>query len=181
MYPAAETYLLVGPLVAGQRPSPRDVYKAPTIEWHAWETALPPKLADCGVLAARSRFPKSIVVVAELLSNRSALMSIAASGIPSAIACNVAQLSAIANVDEFWWDDSATRGRQWSDLIHRVGSPGASHIWISADVSPLSKRDAINAGVGLVISKPGDYSPLVDRVLGIRTAASNGIDHQKAA
>ncbi|MCA9140844.1 MAG: hypothetical protein KDB00_28935 [Planctomycetales bacterium] len=168
-HPDAKPLLLLGPLCAGSRPSPGDLFGVPTINWHDWESFLPGYLRRCGWANQPVERPHSIAVVASNSANASALLSIASSGQASAVSCRPDQISSLRNFDEIWWDDSATKGRSWSDLLGQVREPARENVWISNDVTPRSRRLAIEAGISLVIAKPGDYSLLINRVVGSGT------------
>lgn len=176
LHPDAKPLLLLGPLCAGSRPSPGDLFDVTTINWHDWESFLPAYLRRCGWANQPIGRPQSIAVVASNSANASALLTIASAGKASAIRCRPDQLASLRHFDEIWWDDSATSGHSWADLLGRVQEPARENVWISSDVTPLSRRTAIEAGIDLVIAKPGDYSLLINRVVG-----STGLEQRRAA
>ena len=160
----AKAILLLGPLCAGSRPSPSDLFDVPSINWHEWESFLPRYLRRCGWAKQPSQRPQSIAIVASSYSNASALMTIASSGLASATWCRPDQLASLRHFEEIWWDDSSTTGRGWDHLMGRLREPSRTNVWVSGNVTPRSKRTAHDAGVDLVIAKPGDFSLLIDRV-----------------
>ena len=162
----AKAILLLGPLCAGSRPSPGAVFDVPTISWNQWESFLPAYLRRCGWANQPTLRPQSIAVVASSYANASALLTIASSHRSTTVWCRPSQLSRLRNFDEVWWDDSATEGASWKDLMSRLVEPPLESVWISGNVTPNSKRAAIDAGVNLVIAKPGDFSLLIDRLAG---------------
>ncbi|WP_182868038.1 hypothetical protein [Stieleria mannarensis] len=172
----AKAFLLLGPLCAGARPAPSDLFDVPTITWHQWESFLPGYLRRCGWANQPSAAPESIAVVASSYANASALLSIASSGRASAVWCRPDQLATLRHFDEVWWDDSATQGESWEDLMNRLADPDCQHVWISGNVTPKTKFAARGAGVDLVIAKPGDFTLLIDRVAG-----GSGIQQRRAA
>lgn len=175
----ARAFLLLGPLCAGSRPSPADLFDAPAVRWHEWESVLPGYLRRCGWANQPVDRPGSIAVVASSFANASALLTIAAAGQSSTVWCRPDQIATLGDFDEIWWDDSATRGRSWDDLFNRLQAPATANVWVSGDVTPRSKRIAIEAGVSLVIAKPGDYSLLIERVAG--QGAGPGVDQERRA
>ncbi|MCS7469032.1 hypothetical protein NZK35_20460 [Stieleria sp. ICT_E10.1] len=172
----AKAVLLLGPLCAGARPSPADLFDVPTIHWHQWESFLPGYLRRCGWANPPSAAPQSIAVVASSYANASALLSIASSGPASAIWCRPDQLATLHRFDEIWWDDSATQGQPWDRLMDRLVDPPREHVWVSGNITPKAKSAAMEAGVDLVIAKPGDFSLLIDRASG-----ASGLTQRRAA
>lgn len=171
----AKAFLLLGPLCAGSRPSPSDLFDVPAIRWHEWQSLLPAYLRRCGWANQPAERPSSIAVIASSYSNASALLAIASSGQAPAVWCRPDQLATLCQFDEIWWDDSSTHGKTWDVLFSRLRTPATKNVWISNDVTPRSKRSAIDAGVNLVIAKPGDFSLLIDRV------ANQNADHERRA
>lgn len=162
----AKAFLLLGPLCAGARPSPSDLFGVPTIAWHQWESVLPGYLRRCGWANRPAERPESIAVVASSSANASALLSIASCGDATSLWCRPDQRSRLRNFDQVWWDDSATLGRSWTELMSQLCESPKQHVWISSDVTPRSKQAALAAGCELVIAKPGDFSLLIDRAAG---------------
>ena len=175
-HPEAKAVLLLGPLCAGSRPSPSDLFDLPTIKWHEWESFLPAYLRRCGWANQQIEQPSSIAIVASSYANASALLAIATSGSASALWCRPDQLASLHHFDEIWWDDSATQGRSWNELFGRLNQLPRKSVWISGSVTPRSKFEAIDAGVDLVIAKPGDFSLLIQRVSG-----ATGFQQRRAA
>jgi hypothetical protein len=175
LHDQANAFLLLGPLCAGSRPSPSETFEVPSIRWHEWESLLPAHLRRCGWANQSVERPQSIAVVASSYANASALLAIAASGQASAVWSRPHQLSSLRCFDEIWWDDSSTSGADWAELLNRQCLMHSRHIWVSGDLTPQSKRAAIDAGVGLVIAKPGDFSLLIDRV------TNQSLDHERRA
>ena len=175
LHDQAKAFLLLGPLCAGSRPSPTETFEVPSIRWHEWESLLPGYLRRCGWANQPVERPRSIAVIASSFANASALLTIASSGRASAVWCRPHQLSALRHFDEIWWDDSSMSGEDWEGLLNRQKAMRAEHVWVSGDVTPRSKRAAIDAGVSLVIAKPGDFSLLIDRV------ADQSVDHERRA
>jgi hypothetical protein len=161
---AAEAALLLGPLCAGSRPSPSSLFDAAAMYWHEWESRLPALLQRCGLVMAESPAPRSIAVVSESYATASALLAIAGTDKTVAVWCRPDQLGTVRGIDEFWWDDSATRGTNWSDLLDHPACRSGRHLWICNSVTPQRKQAAVEAGISEVIAKPGDYSSLLDRV-----------------
>lgn len=172
----AKAILLLGPLCAGSRPSPGELFVVPTIAWHEWESFLPAYLRRCGWANEPVERASSIAVVASSYANASALLTIASSGKASALWCRPDQLASLRRFDEIWWDDSATEGHSWDELQGHLRHEPRESVWISSNVTPRSKAAAIDAGVSLVIAKPGDFSLLIRRVAG-----EGGFQQRRAA
>lgn len=163
-HPQATAALLLGPLCAGSRPSPADRFETPALYWHQWESKLPPLLLRCGLIRCQQPTPRSIAVVAQSYASASALLTIAGrGGIPS-LWCRPDQLGALQNVDEIWWDDSATARTHWRCLLAHPNCQHRRHIWITNSVSPEQRQRAFDHGIEQVIVKPGDYTALLDRI-----------------
>ncbi|KAA5545519.1 hypothetical protein FYK55_07705 [Roseiconus nitratireducens] len=163
-YPRAETALLMGPLCAGQRPHPSEVLGTPGIYWHEWETFLPSLLVRCGLIPRMRRAARGVLIVASRRANASALLAIAGSGTVPAMSCRPEQIRTVRNVQQVWWDDSATSRGGWEDRLRGSGHGDAEHVWIVGGVTPEQRAQALNAGVHQVIAKPGDFSPLLGRL-----------------
>ncbi|MCO8122690.1 hypothetical protein NHH03_13160 [Stieleria sp. TO1_6] len=172
LHPDADVNLLTGPLCAGSRPAPGLLLAAPAIDWHQWESQLPQSLRHCGSGKLSPRRVNSVAVVAANYANATALLEIAGSGQATAIWCRPDQLGTLVNVDELWWDDSATDRQHWPNLFRRLGHHVADHVWITNDLSPASRQSALDAGVNSVIKKPGDFTILLDRVAGTSIQSS---------
>ena len=162
----AERLLLLGPLCTGSRPSPGEVYDCQTIWWHCWESTLPDELRGCGVIKKQSSIAGNLAIVSRDYAMADALVSIASLGTMSVVTIRPEMLSDVRRIDEYWWDDTATSGRSFENLIER-SSNQASHVWITNLVSPTFKHQALNAGFSQVIAKPGDYRGLIARVRGV--------------
>ena len=175
LHDQANAILLLGPLCAGARPSPAENFDVPSIRWHEWESLLPRYLRRCGWTKQPATQPRSIAVVASRYANASALLAIASAGQAPAVWSRPHQLPSLHGFDEIWWDDSSTLGENWLELLNRPYVTRCEHVWVSGDVTPRSKRAAIDAGVGLIIAKPGDFSLLIDRV------ALQDQDHERRA
>jgi hypothetical protein len=176
LYRDAKAILLLGPLCAGARPSAGELFDAPAFHWHQWESFLPAYLRRCGWANRPVWRPQSIAIVAASHSNASALLTIASSGQASAVWCRPEQLGSLHHFDEIWWDDSATIGHSWADLLGRLSDPPPRSVWISNHVTPGEKKSALAAGIELVIVKPGDFSLLIGRV-----AAADSLQGRQAA
>lgn len=168
LYTDAKSILLLGPLCAGARPSASDLFQVPSVIWHQWESVLPAYLRRCGWANRPASPPNSIAVVAASYTKASALLAIASSGGASTIWCRPNQVAVLRQFDEVWWDDSATASEDWSQLLGRHFDDATDHVWISGHLTPNSKQRAIESGMELVITKPGDLSLLINRVTGQR-------------
>lgn len=172
----ARTLLLLGPLCSGARPSPGSLFDVPTVRWHDWQSQLPAYLRRCGWANESQATTESVAVVAASYANASSLLTIATAGGRPAVWCRPEQRSSLRNFDEIWWDDSATIGRSWSELLGKLEHSPREQVWVSSDVHPRSRREALQAGINLVIAKPGDFSLLIERVCG-----SVGVTRRHAA
>ena len=165
----AETILLLGPLCAGCRPHPSELFQTPAVYWHEWEAYLPAQLIRCGHAVSTTRLPSSIAVVSSSHANGTSLLAIASSSRSPAVLLRPEQVTHAENISQYWWDDSATQSGSWQDRISRCRSRTAEHIWITGMLSVKAKQQAQRAGVGLILSKPGNLTPLFSRIAGIQT------------
>lgn len=173
---SAQALLLMGPLCAGQRPHPSERLQTPAIYWHEWETCLPSQLIRCGLERQSVRRSGSVAVIASSYANASALLTVADDSEVTSAWYRPNQLSTVCNVDQYWWDDSATQTGSWTSRLKRCRNHQAEHFWFAGLLTPTEKRRAVEAGVGLVIPKPGDLTPLYERTrltlaIGTRRAA----------
>ncbi|MEO1614405.1 MAG: hypothetical protein AAFV88_01060 [Planctomycetota bacterium] len=176
LHPECKPLLLTGPLCAGSRPSPAEQYGCNAIRWDRWESELPAYLRRCGWANQPQPAAHSILVVASDAENARALLSIASSGKGPAVWCRPEQVGMVQQMDEIWWDDSATKGVSLGDVLSSWKSSSGRHVWVAGDLSPTTKAAALQAGMEAVIAKPAEYWRLLDRVCersdtGIRRAA----------
>lgn len=155
--------LLLSPLCVGQRPHPSDLYDSPCAYWNEWEQYLPNHLIRCGSIRAPTRDPRSVAVVASNGENASSLLAIADSGNVPSVWCIPEDIGNLQNIDQYWWDDSATRSGDWHSRLSKCQNPSADHVWLTSLLTPSEKRRALDAGVRQVLSKPGDLTSLLCR------------------
>ncbi|MDM4016169.1 hypothetical protein [Roseiconus lacunae] len=162
-YPHAVRLLLLGPLVAGSRPSPTETFATEGIWWHGWQNRLPQRLRECGVIDSLSPKPRSLAIVSQDRMMAEALLAIASVGAMPAVICRPDALNSIQGIDEYWWDDSATCGKPLNGVVSSVPAR-TKHLLISHFVTPRLCEQAKTAGFERVIAKPGDYHALLRRV-----------------
>jgi hypothetical protein len=162
----AEMALLSGPLVAGQRPHPRTRLSVDAIDWCHWNAFLPEFLSRCGGVPTQATRLNLVAVVAEVYQNAACLQDILeAAGIAS-IWCRRDQLSMVRRVDEIWWDDSSTEGQTWDSLFAKMQGRCEHQLWITSWLTAVTKTVATQAGIQTIVTKPGGYSELIDRIAG---------------
>ncbi|OYP34056.1 hypothetical protein [Rhodopirellula sp. MGV] len=162
-HPIASIVLLLGPLCAGCRPSPVDAFGGTAVAWHAWKTTLPALLQHCGFLADRTEQPVSLVIVSRDIAMANSLLAIAETGAVAVAACAPESLSRVHHFDEYWWDDSAIDASSFRTITKNVPR-GARHVWVSSFVTPKLHAQAIASGFDQVITKPGDFRRLIQRI-----------------
>lgn len=160
-YSDAVPLLLLGPLCAGQRPSPAARLDVQGCAWSEWESRLPSLLTRCGLRAAPQSERREVLIASRSRSNARALAELAAAAGHHGICCRPEAMKCSTGVDEIWWDDSATgRAPDWRGLMRNNPHPNAKQAWITSFLTPLRRRRAIDNGVSIIIPKPGDLSPL---------------------
>ncbi|MEM0926201.1 MAG: hypothetical protein AAGJ83_09225 [Planctomycetota bacterium] len=163
-YPESKPLLLTGPLCAGSRPTPSQLYGCDAIRWDAWESELPAYLRRCGWANQPRPRSSSIGIVASQAENAKALMVLASTGSIPVVWCRPDQLARVQNIEEYWWDDSATEGSSWEELLSRVSDARAAHVWVTGQLTPERRQNALDAGVEAVIAKPHEFPRLLKRL-----------------
>ncbi|MEL6105307.1 MAG: hypothetical protein AAFU85_04690 [Planctomycetota bacterium] len=160
-YNDAVSLLLLGPLCAGQRPSPAARLEVQSCAWSEWESPLPSLLSRCGLRSPESATRRDVLIASRSRDNARALAELASTAGCHAVCCRPDAMRCSTRVDEVWWDDSATgRAPDWRGLIEDNPHPHARHAWITSFLTPVQRRRAIERGVSIVLPKPGDLSPL---------------------
>jgi len=177
----AEAFLLLGPLCAGQRPHPSEQFSTAAFYWHEWENYLPSQLVRCGLMPVDTLGPTSIAVISSRYDNASSLLAIASVDDTPAIWCSGDRVASLQNIDQYWWDDTATRQGDWPSRLAKCQNPDAEHVWITGLLTHQEKTRAVDAGVGLVVAKPGDLTVLIDRASSQRSGSAIHFGTQKAA
>jgi hypothetical protein len=160
LYPDALSMSLVGTLCEGMGAPSGSSHRLKRHAWHRWNQLLPSWLGVTGeatesVKPARS----SVAVVTATYAAAEALMDLAESAGATAIWCRGADTHRVRNVDVVWWDDSVakpTSSRQWRERIAAFASAGRNlqHAWIVQTPRLDERREAINGGIDVVVSKP---------------------------
>lgn len=181
-YPEASIVQLLGPLCAGESPGSLEPFGSKRFYWHQANQVLPGwfrtgRVADRAVNSVR----RSVAVIASTESAAQPLLDLAASAGASAVWCRRGDRFRIRNVELFWWDDSAAppaSGEVWRERIAAVAGPvtavvgGANattycvqrHAWLAGGPTAAQCREAREAGVDAVITKPAQIEPLLDMI-----------------
>lgn len=185
-YPDARALSLVGSLGEGMRLSTGAGNQLPRHAWHRWNQLLPGWLGVSSD-ASEPNTPVrcSVAVVTATYATAEALMDLAESAGATAVWCRGADTHRVRNVDVVWWDDSVARptsSRQWRERLAAFTSPGRSprHAWIVQTPRLDERREAMNAGIDLVVSKPHLVDCLLETLQSLETVA-NSTDHIRRA
>ena len=133
----------------------------PTVEFHQWSLELPPMLRSCGWEEKPAEPASSIAVISADTMTQQTLLSVAAlHRVPTAAFRSVEQ-ARLDRFDQIWWDESATTGKPWEQLLAALPSAQHRHVWITSDQSLDRHQLAQAAGVDGIVIKPGSFSRLL--------------------
>jgi hypothetical protein len=159
-YPEALLLNLLGPLCEGMRTPVVSALSSKRHAWHRWNQVLPQWLGVSGDgREPHKTVRRSVAVVTSTYAAGESLMDLAESAGATAVWCRTAETHRIRNVDVVWWDDSVagpTSSCQWRERIATFASVSRNpqHAWIVNSPSFDQRREAINGGIDVVVSKP---------------------------
>lgn len=169
-YPVADAIELLGPLCLGEaakwttQPDVRRVY------WDQFESLLPKWLGQTrsgSSLPVADRSGVSVAIIASSMANAEPLMDIASTTGATVVWCRQADSYRLRNVSVVWWDDSVTTDVSAAGWQHRVaqmairsGVANQQHAWIVGMPNLEQCRIAKDAGVDVIVSKPGNTARL---------------------
>jgi len=168
LYPEASFLNLLGTLCEGMRTPAGSVFDSNRHFWHRWNQVLPQWLGVRGKLPIQANRDRcSVAVVTSTYASGESLMDLAESAGATAVWCRGADTHRVRNVDVVWWDDSVagpTSSHGWRQRIATFESAGRrpKHAWIVHAPRFDQRREAINGGVDVVVSKPHLIDCLLD-------------------
>ena len=184
-YPSASVVHLLGPLCAGESPSQLEPLGTSRFYWHQANQVLPKWLGASQRDAVSADSPRrSVAVIAATESAAEPLLDLAASAGATAVWCRRADRFRIRNVDLVWWDDSAAPAvpvETWRQRLATVSAaapawriggevaPGAPaqqvrHAWLVGGPTLRQCRQAGEAGVQTILTKPAQIGPLLSMI-----------------
>ena len=176
LYPGAEILQLLGSLCSGEAHGRAERFASERVYWHQANQVLPEWLECCGFSEEPSAaMPvRSVAVVASTLSDAHPLLEIVAAAGVVAIWCRQPEFQRTRNIDVVWWDETAARSTSvdvWRQRLRRTDSgwsppTGQRHAWLVSQPSSQDCRSAYEAGVELIVTKPGLIEPLYQMLVG---------------
>ena len=176
LYPCAEILQLLGSLCSGEAHGRAERFASERFYWHQANQVLPEWLESCGFSDEPSAaIPvRSVAVVASTLSDAQPLLEIAAAAGVVAIWCRQPEFQRTRNIDVVWWDETAARPTSvavWRQRLRQTDSgwsppTGQRHAWLVSQPSSQHWRNAHEAGVELIVTKPGRIEPLYQMLVG---------------
>lgn len=167
LYPTASFLHLLGTLCEGMRTPAGSVLEANRHYWHRWNQVLPQWLEVRSASPESAKQKRCVAVVTSSYAAGESLMDLAESAGATAVWCRGADTHRVRNVDVVWWDDSVAgpvSSSQWRERIATFANAGhrPKHAWIVHSPRFEQRREAINGGVDVVVSKPHLIDCLLD-------------------